>query len=735
MSPVNLVILWHMHQPQYREPGTGRYLLPWTRLHALKDYWGMVRVLGEFPGVHATYNFVPSLGAQIEEYASGKFNEPWFELAFASSEALKTEQKREILGRAFQVNEQILGRWPRFQELHSQVRLAGTETCIAQWTPQDWRDLQTLSQIAWMDEEYLAKDPVVCALSLKGRGYTEDDKAALRDKQIELLGAVLPEYRLAAERGQIEISTTPFYHPILPLVCDTDIARVANSNSPVPHPPFRYPQDAREQLVRARQYHERVFGKPPAGLWPSEGSVSDQSLEIAMELGFAWFATDEGVLGRTRNIGFWRDASGIPENAQDLYTPWRLERGGRSMSGFFRDHYLSDLVGFVYSRMSAEAAATDLHGRIRAIAGRMPEGRTATVSVILDGENAWEYYPGNGREFLRQFYRRVQDDPEVRALTVSEAIQAEANQPVLGGIFPASWINANFDVWIGHAEDVRAWDLLREAREAYGRAVEKSRNGSQAAVADGDGLAAEQFARALESVLAAEGSDWCWWYGPEHGSANDREFDELYRKHLSEIYKAIGENPPPTLEQPIKRAPDRARREPPLAYVQAKVDGRESSYFEWLGAGLYSTDSRSGAMHGRSAVLRDVFYGFGPEHLYVRVDPIAEAIAKMPQFQLRVSIWDSREMSITVHVENGKMARCVVEQAGVCLLHPESVVAAAFGKILEIGVARELFECKGRRALLLNVALWEGGLPVDILPGEGMLEVALGEENYAWPLE
>jgi hypothetical protein len=192
-----------MHQPQYREPGTGRYLLPWTRLHALKDYWGMVRVLGEFPGVHATYNFVPSLGAQIEEYASGKFNEPWFELAFASSEALKTEQKREILGRAFQVNEQILGRWPRFQELHSQVRLAGAETCIAQWTPQDWRDLQTLSQIAWMDEEYLAKDPVVCALSLKGRGYTEDDKAALRDKQIELLGGpagIPPGGRARADR-------------------------------------------------------------------------------------------------------------------------------------------------------------------------------------------------------------------------------------------------------------------------------------------------------------------------------------------------------------------------------------------------------------------------------------------------------------------------------------------------------------------------------------------------------
>src|ERR1700730_2537575 len=289
-----------------------------------------------------------------------------------------------------------------------------------------------------MDEAYIASDPVVKELSRKGANYAEKDKAALRDKQLELLGAVLPEYRLAAERGQIEISTTPYYHPILPLLCDTDIARVSNPQSPLPHPAFRHPEDAREQLLRSRQYHERVFGKPPAGLWPSEGSVSDQALEIAMELGFKWFATDEGVLGRTRNIGFWRDAGGYPENGSNLYTPWRYRRGEKEMTGFFRDHYLSDLVGFVYSRMGGEAAAEDLHRRIRAIADRAPEGRTPTASLILDGENAWEYYPENGREFLRNFYRRVERDSEIRALTASEAIEAFPNQPRLEEIFPAS---------------------------------------------------------------------------------------------------------------------------------------------------------------------------------------------------------------------------------------------------------------------------------------------------------
>lgn len=716
-----------MHQPQYRDPATGRYMLPWTRLHALKDYWGMVKVLGEFPGVHSTFNFVPSLGEQIEEYASGKFREPWFELAFAAANKLDPAQKREVLDRAFQLNENYIQRWPRFAELQAQLRSGGVEACIANFSERDWRDLQLLSQLAWMDEQYLAKDPVVSVLAAKGKDFSERDKGMLKEKQLELLGAVLPEYRIAAESGQIEISTTPYYHPILPLLCDTDIARVSNPHTPLPQPPFRFPEDAREQLSRARAFHERVFGKPPAGVWPSEGSVSDQALEIAMDLGFKWFATDEGVLGRTRNIGFWRDAEGYPENGADLYTPWKLQRAGKEIFGFFRDHYVSDLIGFVYSRMGAVPAAEDLHRRIRAIGNREPQGRTATVSVILDGENAWEYYPENGRQFLREFYHRVQDDPEIRALTVSEAIEANSAAPTMQGIFPASWINANFDVWIGHAEDVRAWDLLRDAREVYARGAARLRSG--------DAAAAEKLQRAYEAVLAAEGSDWNWWYGPEHGSVNDAEFDELYRKHLTEIYAALDEHAPKALAHPIKKAPERGRRELPESYLEVTVDGRESSYFEWLGAGLYVADSRGGTMHGRGCAVADLRYGFGESHFFLRVDPMPEAIAEIPDFQLRITLWDSRETRITVRVEKKKLARCILEQAGVCLLHPESLVTAAYGKIIEVSMARELFDLPGRRSLLMSVALWEAGLPIEVLPVDGMLELALGDENYAWKIE
>jgi alpha-amylase/alpha-mannosidase (GH57 family) len=727
MNRVHLMTLWHMHQPQYRDPSTGRYVLPWTRLHALKDYWGMVRVLEEFPRVHATFNVVPSLGAQLEEYASGKFDEPWFTLAFRPTATLTFEDKSEILLRAFQLNyDHLLARWPRFIELHQWVSLQGHERVLQSFGERDWRDLQVLSQLAWMDEEYLASDPVVSRLAKKGIDFTEQDKQQLSEKQIELLGRVLPEYRIAAATGQIEISATPFYHPILPLLCDTDIARVSNFGTPLPVPPFRHPEDAREQLSRARRYHERVFGKAPDGLWPSEGSVSEEALSIAAELGFKWFATDEGVLGHTLGVGFGRDGAGVPANADKLYSPLRVRVGAREMVGFFRDHYLSDLVGFVYSRMDSIAAAEDLYQRIRAIGERVQIGRPLTVSLILDGENAWEYFPGNGREFLRQFYRRIDNDPDIRALTASEAAAAAGEIPKNNGIFPASWINANFDVWIGSGEDVVAWEHLQRARDFYTQQAANAAKGFPKAPTP------QQLAASYGAILAAEGSDWCWWYGPEHSSANDAEFDAFYRKLLTEVYRSLGADAPDVLAEPIKRQPERALILPPAAYLKVKVDGRESTYFEWMGAGLYSADRRSSAMHGRLTILHELRYGFDEKRFYLRADMFSEALGEVRDGEFRITIRAEQELRVVVRLEQGKVSGYLIESRDLCLLGPDEVVKVACDQILEVSVAKEMFLLGNRKSISLGIAVWEGGLPVDLLPTEGLLEIQLGEENFGW---
>lgn len=730
MNRVNLVVLWHMHQPQYRDPESGQYVLPWTRLHALKDYWGMVQVLGEAPGFHATFNVVPALGMQLEEYASGEFHEPWFALAFKPSDQLTREDKAEILARAFQLNhDRLMSRWPRLVELHEWSRPAGGAQAQVAFTPRDWRDLQILSQLAWMDEIWLAKDEVVSRLAEKGKDFTERDKSALRAKQLEFLGLVLPAYREAALRGQIEISTTPFYHPILPLLCDSDIARVANPGTPLPRRAFRQPEDAREQLRRAREYHQRVFGVQPAGLWPSEGSVSDQALAIAIEEGFQWFGTDEGVLGRTLNVGFFRDTSGLPANCERLYKPYRVQLAEGSISGLFRDHHLSDLIGFVYSRMDGKTAAADLHGRLRFLGERVPSQQPLTVSLFLDGENAWEYYAGNGREFLREFYKRIEKDQDFRALTASEAIAAAKEIPATNGVFPASWINANFDVWIGHDEDVAAWELLWDARQTYARAAEARKQGR----ADAPTETALQ--QAYESLLAAEGSDWCWWFGPEHSTANDAEFDALYRKHLTGVYLALAQVAPEELAKPIKRKPEHALQVPPTGFIKIKVDGRDTSYFEWLGSGLYSPERRGGSMHGRIFHLRELRYGFEDDRFSVRVDLFPEALAELEDPEFRVTIGAAEEITVMVKLGRGRLREFAVEKGRVCLLNPKDLAQAAFDRILEVSVNRSEINLKGQNNLRLGVALWHGGLPVDVLPAEGFLEIPIGDDQHSWPLE
>ena len=729
MTRIHLVLLWHMHQPQYRDPATRRYILPWTRLHALKDYWGMVRVLEEFPAVHATFNVVPSLAAQLEEYAGGKFDEPWFTLAFSPADQLSDEDKAELLRRGFQANaDHLIGRWPRYKELFDRAHSADAALAIRTFALRDWRDLQLLSQLAWMDEEYLAKDADVSGLSKKGSDYTENDKQSLRAKQLELLARVLPEYRRARDSGQIEISTTPFYHPILPLLCDTDIARQANPETPLPSPAFRHPEDAREQLVRARAYHERLFGAPPAGLWPSEGSVSNEALSIAAELGFRWFASDEGVLGRTLNIGFGRDAEGLPSNAERLYAPLRVNLGEREIAGLFRDHYLSDLVGFVYSRMDAGSAAEDLYRRMRIVAERVQSRAPLTLPLILDGENAWEYYPGNGREFLRHFYGRISRDPDIRALTVSEALHEASEIATVKGIAPGSWINANFDVWIGHKEDVTAWELLARAREFYAQQLARHERG------EANAPNADQLSAAFEALLMAEGSDWCWWFGPEHSSANDEEFDAFFRQLLSEAYQSLGREAPDELAESIKRKAEPAHVVAPAAFLDVCVDGRESTYFEWLGAALYSPDRQDSSMHGRVHWLHQFRYGFSSERFYIRVDLVEGALAALQDAEFRITLRGDEELRIVLHVREGKIDNQHVETKDTCLWGPQEMVIAACDRILEVSVARKLLRLGQRNSFSLVIALWEGGLPVDLLPAEGSLEVPLGEDHFAWAL-
>src|SRR5579862_630442 len=421
MPALRLIFLWHQHQPFYKDLVTGEYRLPWVRLRALKDYYGMVKLLDEFPKVQQNFNLVPSLMTQIQDYGAGTAQDPFLQVAAKPAKELTPNERQFALQYLFQANPtNVIGRYPRYWELREKFREHGynAEKAEKYFEAQQFTDLQVLSQMAWFDEFFL-EDKDVNGLIKKERNYSLEDQRFVIERERELLGKVLPAYADAAKKGSIEISATPFYHPILPLACDTNAGAASSPGLPLPQNRFRHPEDAREQLVRALDLHEKVFGIRPRGVWPSEGSVSEEVLGIAHNLGVKWMATDEGVLGRSLGTFFSRDGEGrLPAaQAEKLYTIHRFENAQTAMHLIFRDHTISDLVGFVYSGMPADQAAQHLiHNIRRAAQPVLDQGRDAIMPIILDGENAWEYYPRSGREFLRRFYDALAREPGIEAV-------------------------------------------------------------------------------------------------------------------------------------------------------------------------------------------------------------------------------------------------------------------------------------------------------------------------------
>jgi alpha-amylase/alpha-mannosidase (GH57 family) len=746
MPVLRVILLWHQHQPFYKDLVTGEYRLPWTRLHALKDYYGMVKLLDEFPRVHQNFNLVPSLMLQIQDYVAGTAQDPFLNVAAKPAKDLSEEERRFALQYLFQANPQnLIGRYPRYQELWQRFREHGDHPDRAEryFQTQDFTDLQVLSQIAWFDEFFL-EEKDIAALVAKGRGYSLEDQKLVIAREKEFLGRVLPAYGEAAKKGSIEISATPFYHPILPLVCDTNVGAVSSPGLPLPQRRFRHPEDAREQLTRALDFHEKVFGLRPKGVWPSEGSVSEEVLAIAQSVGVQWMATDEGVLGRSTGVFFARDGNGrMPAHlGEKLYNIHRYEKGSAAMHMVFRDHTISDLIGFVYSGMPPADAAQHLLNSIKDAARPvLDKGRDAVVSIILDGENAWEYYPKSGREFLRRFYDKLQSEPGVEAVTVSEAIARHKEFGKLTSLVPGSWISANFNVWIGAPEDNRAWDYLSHAREFY------AQNAARASEA--------QRKLAFEEILIAEGSDWNWWYGPEHHSANDRDFDELYRKHLSNVYQALGAAPPDYLAQPISGAEVRPSFVPQTAYIHPRVTGDKVRYFEWMGAAVYTADHRAGAMHGKQFLLDSVYAGIDSTHVYGRLD----FCDKVPEedFEIVVNLeswgWADTRPRRAIRMEAKASGRVLKEWAAVSgegkLLassaKPDDSAKLALLRNFEfklplmwlLDVPENVAAAPSRDAkrppattkLRLRFSLWQNRLPVDSLPLEGWIELHVVSEG------
>jgi alpha-amylase/alpha-mannosidase (GH57 family) len=616
-TPLLVSFVWHMHQPFYQDTQTGEYLLPWVRLHAVKDYLHLARVAADYPTVHQTLNVVPSLAIQLEAYARGDA----VDRAQAISAKLAVDGATlTIADKSFLLKEFFSINWdhfvypnPRFRLLARLREAVNGETSLL--SDQYWRDLVVSYNLAWIDPSLRQHETRLRRLVEKGGDYDSADVASVLAAHRDLIAQILPTYRALADAGQLELSTSPYYHPILPLLLDTASAREASPTLPLPHLRFSCPEDAATQVADALAFHEQTFGHVPSGMWPSEGAVSQAAIELLGRYpAIRWIATDEHVLERALGYGFERGADGQLKDPRPLYQPYYSAAGGPAL--FFRDQVLSDRVGFVYQHWDSRDAANDLVERLLQARRTLGEPGEAVpppiVSIVLDGENCWEHYSNNGDDFLRALFDRLSREPGLRAITPAEYLQlyptVGERAPRLANLPAASWIGSNLETWIGEPDQNRAWEFVTLARHRLTRWEREH--------GDAEPQRRQQARRAM---LVAEGSDWFWWYYSRNHVGGEETFDVQFRVQLANVYRALDLAVPEWLNRPVTgQAVVRSRL--PSGPITPLLTGELDSLAGWANAGFVDPQSSSGPMQVGAHVLRRLYFGSNVGNLYFRLD-------------------------------------------------------------------------------------------------------------------
>jgi alpha-amylase/alpha-mannosidase (GH57 family) len=611
--PLYVAIIWHQHQPLYKSRVAGRYQLPWVRLHGTKDYLDLVLMLDRYPKLHQTVNLVPSLILQIEDYVAGTAMDPYLALSLSEVTQLDANQKRFIIEHFFDAHHRtMVDPHPRYAELFNQRQEQGMGWCLENWSADDYNDMLAWHNLTWIDPLFW-DDPQIAQWLKRGRGFTLGDRQQIYKKQQEILSRIVPQHRAMQERGQLEVTTTPYTHPILPLLADTDSGRVAVPEMALPEHRFQFTEDIPRHLKKAWDMYLDRFGCVPRGLWPSEQSVSPEMLEPVAKQGFQWLCSDEAILGWTLQHYFHRDGNGNVLEPELMYRPYRLQTPQGDLSIVFRDHRLSDLIGFTYGSMAPKAAAADLIGHLEAIARSLKynqnTGSTSLdqpwlVTIALDGENCWEFYQDDGKPFLEALYSSLSDQENIKLVTVGEFVEQFPPTKSLPAdkLHSGSWVDGSFTTWIGDPAKNKAWDLLTEARNTLARHPEATEEANP---------------DAWEALYAAEGSDWFWWFGEGHSSNQDAMFDQLFREHLSALYTALNEPIPESVKQPVE-VHDVGGDHLPMSFIHPVIDGIGDEQ-DWDKAGRIEVGGARGTMHRSSAIQR-LWYGVDHLNFYLRLD-------------------------------------------------------------------------------------------------------------------
>ena len=671
---LNLCFFWHMHQPDYRG-SDGVMSMPWVFLHAIKDYYEMPWLLSQYEGLKATFNITAPLIEQLNLYKDPLKNDYFLSLWEIHPSKLDEDARAWLIKTC---------KSTQYETMIKPIESLSLLYHKQELTDEELIDFEVLFMLAWCGNYLRQENSLVKALFQKEKGFTQTDKSQLLQALCDFIETILPFYARLQKEGVISLSTTPYNHPILPLLLDMENAKRANEHTTIVDNPMSLREDAIEQVERSIALYEETFGAKPTGFWPAEGAVDEESVEIYKERGLSWIATDEAIL--FRSLG--------DDTRANLYKAY--DYNGMCMG--FRDHGLSDLIGFNYRFKSGHDASEHFMQVVEPIASH----DDATLFVILDGENAWEFFENNAYDFFTALYERFSRTAWCETVTMDEVSKLK-KKGTLEELAPGSWIHGNFDTWSGHNEKNRAWELIYQTRR------------------DVDNYTGVMSDEAAEQVkfhfLASECSDWFWWYGDDHVTEFGLEFDRLFREHLITIYQLLHMHPPADLFMPIiSHKSTVSFLLKPQASITPTIDGKNNSFFEWLGSGSIDESKLYSTMDRVRGPIEKIHYGQNDESVFVAFEGEITSL-KMSNLQLEVIIEETGEhLNFSLDMDQS---------------YNDKKIELAIEERLELGISKSYF--KDHSVVHLRFEIVQGNEIIQTMPGYGALSIDVNEtytENW-----
>ncbi|MBR6098648.1 hypothetical protein IKP85_02770 [bacterium] len=597
---LSIAFYWHMHQPVYQLSPEGDYLMAWSRLHAVKDYLDMITITENYKNIKLNINLVPVLLDAFIDYGEKGAHDLHSRLTVTPVEELKPEDKEFILNNFFDANyNTMIYTHPEYDRLYQKRQSYREAANINDFTDQEYSDLMALFNLVWFDPTYAGEYPALKKLLKKGKNYTLKDRLEIIELQRDIIRRIIPAYRKFVKKGKIEVTTSPYYHPILPILLDINSIDISNKEN-LPDE-LKMDLDAKVQTETALDRVEELIGKRPRGIWPSEHCISSKELDMLHSLGVDWTISDEGILSDSINFEFIRDFKGYMEDPYHLVKSYEYKNGIKMI---FRNSMFSNLISFEYPNFDSEMAAKDLYERIKVIQSKLLSSpdENHLLTIAMDGENCWENYPNDGNTFLNTLYKLINEDKSLETVLISDYLDKEKNYKPLKKIKAGSWINRNFKLWIDEPIKNLAWQYLKNVRDDFCEFVKRNPQNPY-------------IENARKELFICEGSDWFWWYGEPNDSGRDNIFDYLFREHLKNIYIYLGLDIPEYLDIPLLSLITKPSRYP-KGEINPVIDG-EGNDDSWLNAGCI--DIPDGPVLKENKFFDRICFGYDKNNFYLRI--------------------------------------------------------------------------------------------------------------------